>query len=198
MVVENKNTFSLRTLNVVHQWVQQVVKPGDLVIDGTVGNGHDTVYLAELVGEAGHVVGFDIQEEAVRRTAVALQAKGYGDRGELHAACHSRVREFLSEDASVAVAMFNLGYLPNADKSIITQVETTIRALEETLQVLQPLGLMTIVCYPGHAGGDSEALAVEAWAKELNSVEYSVMKATPHNPRSQAPYIIAIQKGRPR
>ncbi|MFL6518354.1 MAG: rRNA methyltransferase, partial [Bacillus sp. (in: firmicutes)] len=33
----------------------KAVKPGDVVIDATVGNGYDSVFLAELVGESGQV-----------------------------------------------------------------------------------------------------------------------------------------------
>ena len=57
--------------------LQQVIRPGDTVIDATLGNGHDTCMLAELVGEGGHVIGFDIQPDAVMRTAAALTEKGY-------------------------------------------------------------------------------------------------------------------------
>ena len=33
--------------------LRQVVQPGDTVIDATLGNGHDTCMLADLVGENG-------------------------------------------------------------------------------------------------------------------------------------------------
>ena len=56
--------------------LHQAVQSGDTVIDATLGNGHDTVMLAELVGEGGHVIGFDIQPDAVDRT-------GYVDGGLL-------------------------------------------------------------------------------------------------------------------
>ncbi|MBC7032591.1 SAM-dependent methyltransferase, partial [Salmonella enterica subsp. enterica serovar Enteritidis] len=52
--------------------MNQVVNPGDHVIDATVGNGHDTVYLAKLVGTTGHVDGFDIQSAAIEATTTAL------------------------------------------------------------------------------------------------------------------------------
>ena len=29
------------------------IRPGDTVVDATMGNGHDTCFLAELVGESG-------------------------------------------------------------------------------------------------------------------------------------------------
>ncbi|WP_222597737.1 methyltransferase domain-containing protein, partial [Streptococcus pneumoniae] len=45
---------------------------GDIVVDATMGNGHDTQFLAELVGENGHVYAFDIQESAVANTKERL------------------------------------------------------------------------------------------------------------------------------
>jgi ubiquinone/menaquinone biosynthesis C-methylase UbiE len=45
--------------------IEAVVKPGDVVIDATVGQGHDTLKLAQLVGPQGNVFGFDIQEAAL-------------------------------------------------------------------------------------------------------------------------------------
>ena len=35
--------------------LEKALKPGDVAIDGTAGNGYDTLFLAELVGESGHV-----------------------------------------------------------------------------------------------------------------------------------------------
>ena len=41
---------------------------GDICIDATAGNGHDTLLLAELVGASGSIIAFDIQEQAVQET----------------------------------------------------------------------------------------------------------------------------------
>lgn len=38
---------------------------GDTVIDATAGNGHDTVFLAQLVGRQGRVWAFDVQSSAL-------------------------------------------------------------------------------------------------------------------------------------
>ena len=37
-------------LNVAHDLIRDILHPGDLAIDATVGNGHDTLFLAEQVG----------------------------------------------------------------------------------------------------------------------------------------------------
>ena len=46
---------------------------------------------------------------------------------------HETVDQFATE---VKAAIFNLGYLPSADKSIITKPHTTIEALEKLCQML--------------------------------------------------------------
>ena len=43
----------------------QAVNAGDTVVDATMGNGHDTLFLAEQVGPEGHVCAFDIQAGSV-------------------------------------------------------------------------------------------------------------------------------------
>jgi len=188
------SAFRLRTLPIVHDWVSRVVKPGDTVIDATVGNGHDTLFLADLVGPAGRVYGFDIQQEAVTRTAAALAQAGLEGAASLHACCHSTLQEYVSGE--VSACMFNLGYLPSGDKSIITQAQSTISALEQALQLLAASGLITIMCYPGHDGGQSECLAVEAWAQSLPTPDHLVMKVQPHNTIKAAPYLLAIQRNK--
>lgn len=51
-----------------HRVVSEVVKAGDLVVDATAGNGHDTLFLAGLVGDSGRVLAFDVQEAAMAAT----------------------------------------------------------------------------------------------------------------------------------
>ena len=63
-----------------HDIIKKVVAEGDIVIDATAGNGHDTVMLASLVGEKGKVYAFDIQEVAIRNTENRLKEKGLSDR----------------------------------------------------------------------------------------------------------------------
>lgn len=39
----------------------QRLKPGDTAVDATMGNGNDTVLLAQLVGESGKVLAASLQ-----------------------------------------------------------------------------------------------------------------------------------------
>ena len=59
-----------------HTLVRAVLQPGDIAIDATAGNGHDTQFLAECVGPNGTVYSFDIQLAALAVTTVRLAAAG--------------------------------------------------------------------------------------------------------------------------
>lgn len=66
-----------------HEIISKIVLNGDTVVDCTAGNGNDTVFLANLVGERGKVYSFDIQKTALEKTRQKLEAKGLNDRVSL-------------------------------------------------------------------------------------------------------------------
>jgi tRNA G37 N-methylase Trm5 len=145
-----------------HREIGAVVREGDRVIDATAGNGHDTVFLAKLVGETGEVIAFDVQAQAIASTRERLAAAGLLERVTLVHGSHGTICDHTSA-GSVAAVMFNLGYLPGGDHEVITRTEETLLAVEGALGVLRPSGILTIVCYPGHEGGDKESAAVLEW-----------------------------------
>jgi tRNA A58 N-methylase Trm61 len=49
--------MGLKVVDLVKSIVAGVVSEGDTVVDATVGNGNDTIFLARLVGEKGRVYG---------------------------------------------------------------------------------------------------------------------------------------------
>ena len=161
---------------------------GHFAIDATAGNGHDTEFLAQLVGPTGTVWAFDIQREALLRTASRLRERqipvelrlrsmaGTCPAGQAladvpgpHVICleasHAEMSDHLPASCrgQMAAIMFNLGYLPGAEKSWITTAESTLAALDAAIEWLAPGGVLTVVAYPGHVGGSAEAEAVRAW-----------------------------------
>lgn len=170
----------------------QVVREGDTVIDATLGNGHDTVFLATLVGQNGHVVGFDIQADAVARTSARLQAEGLLDRCELHAVGHEHIAEYVR--TPIRAAVFNLGWLPGGDKTVTTQWETTHAAISAALQLLESGGVCTICAYPGHEAGDRERAALVDWLSALRPQEYNVLHHRFLNAGPGAPECFVIQR----
>ena len=179
----------------VHGLAVRALAPGGFAVDGTVGNGHDTVMLAGAAGAAGRVFGFDIQPAAVATTRERLRAGGLADRVILFEAGHERLAELLPSEVrgALRVAVFNLGYLPGGDKALITCTGTTLAALSQAWEWLAPGGLLLVTLYPGHPGGDEETVAVRAWASGLEPRRARVVLHHALN-RHQAPQVLAIEK----
>lgn len=180
-----------------HLLLRRFVTPGSSVIDATCGNGKDTLLLAELVGDGGHVYAFDIQQEALARTAQRLDEQGLRQRVSLLHVGHEQLLEQVQTPVSAII--FNLGWLPGAPREIATATATatTLTALTASLQRLAPAGLLLITCYPGHAGGDQEAEAVQSWASGLSARTYFVWRMGQLNVADNAPFCLLIQDGRP-
>ncbi|WP_130846101.1 class I SAM-dependent methyltransferase [Lactiplantibacillus mudanjiangensis] len=174
--------------------MNQSVDPGDTVVDATVGNGHDTVYLAKLVGPSGHVYGFDIQKTAIEHTQQALQAERLDHQVTLTHAGHETVAQVLPEATTVKCAIFNLGYLPGGDKTIITKPTTTLAAIQALEARLATNGVIILLVYAGHPGGDKEAQAVLDHMTQLDQHQFQVLQYGFINQVHTPPYLLAIQK----
>ncbi|CAB4289501.1 unnamed protein product [Prunus armeniaca] len=148
-----------RATEVSHLVWKSVVQKGDTVIDATCGNGHDTLAMLKMVADEsckGSVYGLDVQEAALQKTSSLLEESVSPSEKELiklFSKCHSKMDEVLPKDTSVRLVAFNLGYLPGGDKTIITQSETTLKALEAAKSIVVPGGLISLVVYVGHPGG---------------------------------------------
>ena len=107
--------------------IAQSLQPGQFAIDATMGNGHDTLFLAELVGAEGRVFGFDIQQQALANTRQRLADAGLENRATLIQGGHEHMELLLPSRVvgQVSAIMFNLGYLPGGDKHTVTRPETT-------------------------------------------------------------------------
>lgn len=130
------------------------IKPGRVAVDFTMGNGHDTLWLSEHMGEEGKVYAFDIQQQALDSTERLLDESNAPKNYTLIKASHHLVKDYVKE--KICVGMFNLGYLPGGDKSITTLRETTLLAVDAAIDLLEEDGGLLIAVYPGHAEGAVE------------------------------------------
>ncbi|WP_139489063.1 tRNA (mnm(5)s(2)U34)-methyltransferase [Brevibacillus dissolubilis] len=178
-------------LEVVRRYIRESAKPGETLIDATMGNGNDTLFLAQLTGETGRVIAYDVQAQAVEKTRQRLEEEGMLDRVELRLESHVEMGQLAGP---VAAVMFNLGYLPGGDEALSTQAETTVQAIEAGLTLLRPGGMMTIVIYVGHQAGVVEKEAVEAYCEQLDLGQYFVLKYQYLNQKNQAPFVLVIEK----
>lgn len=172
--------------------IERALLPGGCAIDATMGNGHDTQWLCELVGETGRIYAFDVQAEAVARTAERLKEHALEQRAKLYCAGHERMTEFVPEKVDAIV--FNLGWLPGAEHGVTTQVETTLKAAEAALELLVDGGVMTTCIYPGHDEGARERDALIKWAQSLDDRLYDAMIRTYLNQPNNPPLMLAIRK----
>lgn len=185
--------FELRSARFLAADVHRaILRPGDTVVDATLGNGHDACVLAGLVGGEGRLIGFDIQPDAVERSRARLTEAGLIDRCELHAVGHQHMAEYVT--GPIRLAVFNLGWLPGGNKQITTLWETTRVAVEAALSLLMPMGVCTICAYPGHAAGDVERHALMDYLASLRPQEFNVLHQRFLNAGAGAPECFVIQK----
>ena len=148
-------------------FILEHLKPGDIAVDFTMGNGNDTLFLSITVGEQGRVYAFDIQQEALDSTRALLEESGAPKNYQLICASHHRVKEFVKEP--IKAGMFNLGYLPRSGrKSVTTMLETTMPAVEAALELLMPDGVLIVAIYPGHEEGALEGDTLREYFKSLS------------------------------
>jgi len=183
----------LRVLPFAKYLLSETVEVGETVVDATAGNGNDTLFLAEHVGENGHVYAFDIQQAALDSTAERLGE--LNERVSLILDSHDNVENYV--DGRIGGAVFNLGYLPNSeDLTIVTKPDTTIKAIHTLLGMLKKGGIIAVSVYDGHEGGSEERDALLAYVKSLHQADIHVIRYELLNQRNNPPFLIALEKMR--
>ncbi|SDK48093.1 tRNA (mnm(5)s(2)U34)-methyltransferase [Natronincola ferrireducens] len=188
-------TSVLRATDFVHNFLKHKINKGSIVIDGTMGNGHDTLFLHRLVGASGKVYAFDIQEKALEATKQKLLYNNVAmDNNSIHLILdgHENIESHVKEP--IDAAMFNLGYLPNSNKEIITIPQTTIRAFDGVFSLLKKGGVVSILIYYGHRGGILEKELVLDYIRNLDYKKYTVLECNYTNHENNPPIIVFIEK----
>ena len=173
-------------------FIMEHLSEGDVAVDFTMGNGNDTLFLSNAVGESGKVYAFDIQQEALDSTKAHLEANGAPKNYTLICASHHRVKEFVKEP--IKAGMFNLGYLPRSGKKAVTTMrETTMPAVEAALELLAPDGVLIVAIYPGHEEGALEGEMLKEYFATLSRFRIcpSIFKIL-NSPAS--PYFFLVEK----
>ena len=102
-----------------HHILEEYIEEGDICIDATAGNGGDTEFLCQKVGETGNVYAFDVQEMAIAHTRERLEKANLSTRAKLIQDGHEKMQTYVKEEAKVII--FNFGYLPGGDHKIATR-----------------------------------------------------------------------------
>jgi len=206
--------FGLKITQRGHNLLTSYINEGDSVIDATVGNGHDTLFLREQVGATGLVTGFDVQQIALNNTRRQLLDHGFdsnikdcinGDTTFTVDKCG--VFLYLNNHSCLAdrsiiqryekrpqVIMFNLGYLPSSEKTVKTVAKDTMAGLQGALDLLKSGGVLSVVTYPGHKEGYEENQRIFNWLCILDACKYEVLNINQTNRSDTAPVQYFIYK----
>jgi 16S rRNA C1402 N4-methylase RsmH len=184
MMYENAVTY-------VHRILRDVIRPGSVVIDATMGNGWDTALMAVLAGEGGTVYGFDIQPIALDVTKTRISGAAADVR--LILSGHEEMSTHVDPEhhGKVRAVTFNLGYLPGGDKDITTHADTTRKAIEQARAMLAPDGVITIVCYR-HAEGERELDVVRGLLAALPQHANTCTETTFLNQAGNPPVVFVV------
>ncbi|WP_425448672.1 class I SAM-dependent methyltransferase [Dethiothermospora halolimnae] len=184
--------YFIKATEIAKHIIDLKVKEGDVVVDGTVGNGYDTLYLASKVGKCGKVYGFDVQQKAIDNTRDRLVENKLLNRVKLIKDGHEKMFDYIKE--KVDLLIFNLGYLPKGDHSIITKPDTTISAIKQGLSLLNNNGILLVVLYYGHEGGEDEKKEVLKFLSNIDQKEFNVLKFNFINQKNKPPILLGVEK----
>lgn len=119
-------------------------KKYDIAIDATVGNGYDTIFLANYYNK---VIGIDIQPLAIKRSTEKTKEL---NNVELYLDDFNNIDKYKYAN----LIIFNLGFLPGSNKKIKTQDYTSDQAILKAYSILD--GILLVACYIQHEGGYEE------------------------------------------
>lgn len=153
----------MRVTESAHEFLRPALCLGTHHLDATCGNGHDTAFLLRYSPPCHRVIAMDLQKMAIVATRERIAATGESTRLLTICEDHANLERHLGPQWELGAAVFNLGYLPGGDNSIITSPESTLAALQAVKTYLAPGGRLAVVVYPDHPGGREEAEAVDSW-----------------------------------
>ncbi len=191
--MDSRPSFS--ALNIIRKVISESVNEGDICIDATAGRGNDTLLLAQLVGDSGHVTAFDIQQAAVDSTRTLLEQNGVSHRADVLLKSHSEM-DSLFEEGAVSCITFNFGWLPGGDHNIFTNKHTSVEAIEKGLRLLKSGGIMTLIIYYGRETGFEERDALLEFLPTIDNKKYTVVEMPFINRTNCPPIPVVIFKDR--
>lgn len=186
-------TIAESHIRLAHSYWEQIVSPGDCLIDATCGNGHDTLKLCQLTLPSGQVFAIDIQEKAIQSTKQLLSL--HLSQMEQITFIHSSHAQFPSSirEGTIKLIVYNLGYLPGGVKEKTTLTATTLESLKNAERLLMPGGFISITCYPGHPEGKKEQELLIDYTSGLDPTKWNPVYHQWLN-RNQCPSLLLIQK----
>lgn len=172
----NNNTF-------IHKYLKNIITKDDYVVDMTLGNGNDTYFLAS---KARHVYGFDIQKQAIENSR--KRCKDF-DNISFILDNHLNFDKYIKEDISLFI--FNLGYLPKSESTIISEASNSLKAFIKAYNYLSS-GYLIISFYRGHNGGKDEYYLIDNFILNNN---IKILEKYQEHKKYDEPLTYIIKKG---
>lgn len=179
-------------VQLVHYLLKEYLPGAKYILDGTAGNGHDTLFLAKHSPDDAVIWTFDIQELALTNTRKLLTAHALEKKTRYILDNHANVKRHIP--VSLDLAVFNLGYLPGGCHMITTCIDTTLKAVADVLSLLRAGGVISITAYPGHTAGKEEQTGLETFLSELPQEKFSVGSWQMLNLVNSPPVVYIIEK----
>ena len=151
-----------------HELIKNI-KNKNIAIDCTLGNGHDTLFLASLFKE---VHSLDIQPLALKRSKERLKDTS---NTYLYLLDHQYIDTLKINN--VDLVLYNLGFLPGSDKKVITNYLSTITSLKKALNLINCDGVIIIASYIRQPNGKEEYENIINFLK-TNSINYQEYKSS--------------------
>lgn len=170
--------------NLSHFIIKNFLDSKAIAIDGTLGNGFDTDFLSDNFEK---VYAFEIQEEA----CVKYKEKNINNVDVINDS-HHLFKKYISD--GVDCIMYNLGFLPGGDKGVTTMHKTSLKSIEDGLDLLNSGGIMTICIYKGHDEGKLEETYILNYLSSLPKNKFGVMSHNYLNRVDNAPTLVVIEK----
>lgn len=182
-----------KLVDFVHMLIKQSYSGQNnlIFIDATCGNGFDTLFLSKLAGINGHVKAFDVQKQAIERTASLLKDNLEYINYEIINDSHEFIHNYITDNIDAAV--FNLGYLPSSSKTVTTKGSTTVTAIGNVMPYLKDNGRIFITAYIAHDTG-VEMREVQGFLSSLDKSKYNVLHINLINKDNTPPELFIIEK----
>lgn len=193
--IVEQNRYTAGHLSLAHGHWKEILKQGDVAVDATCGNGHDTLFLRQIVGSEGVVFALDIQSQAIENTWTRLSKTFHESQLQnVHLIQNNHAcfpKEVLQTKPQIIV--YNLGYLPGGNKTLKTKETSTLQSLKLACDMIREGGWVSVTCYSGHEGGGEEECAILDWSAHLSSKAWTCCHHRWIN-RKQSPTVLLIHK----
>ena len=101
--------------------------------------------------------------------------------------CRKMLEKTQDGYGSVSCVVFNFGYLPGGAHDLVTKAQTSLEAVEQSLELLKKGGIISLCIYSGKDSGFEEKEALMEYLKGLDSKKYLVIMSSYYNRPNHPP-----------